>query len=49
MRHFLKYKPPNKDHTIQIEEQHVTNQLSKFQLKLTINETGNTILPKLHR
>jgi len=35
--------------TVQSEEQHVINLLSKFHLNRTVNESGNTILQKLRK
>jgi len=37
----------SKNHIGQIKEQHVTNQLSKFQLKQIVHKPGNSIFQKL--
>jgi len=34
---------------VQSEEQHVVNHLPKFHLNRSVNESGNTILRKLHK
>jgi len=35
MKHFLNYRPPNKDQNDQIEDLHVTDQLPKLQYNPT--------------
>jgi len=41
------YWPPNPICTVQSEEPHVIDHLSKFHLNRTVNELGNVILRKL--
>ena len=42
------YWPPNPISTVQSEEPHVMDHLSKFHLNRTVNESGNAVLQKLH-
>ena len=43
------YWPPNSISTIQSEEPHVMDHLSKFHLNRTVNEPGNAVLWKLRK
>jgi len=41
------YLPPNPISTVQSEEPHVMDHLSKFHQNRTVNESGNAVLRKL--
>jgi len=49
MAHISNHRLPNKDHTIQIENQHVMDQLSKSQLNPTIHELRNGTLQNYNK